>query len=52
MRPAGKIKELALFGSIMREDFSPDSDIDMLVSFEPGGGITFDNRVEMQNELA
>jgi len=47
-----KIKELALFGSVLREDFRSDSDIDVLVSFEPGGGITFDNRVEMQDELA
>ena len=46
-----KIKELALFGSVLREDFRPDSDIDVLVSFEPGGGIDFDNRVEMQDEL-
>ncbi len=47
-----KIKELALFGSVLREDFRPDSDIDVLVTFEPGGGITFDNRVDMQDELA
>ena len=47
-----KIKGLALFGSVLREDFRPDSDIDVLVSFEPGGGIDFDNRVEMQDELA
>ena len=47
-----KIKEFALFGSILREDFRPDSDVDVLVTFEPGGGITFDNRVEMQDELA
>ena len=43
---------MALFGSVLREDFRPDSDIDVLVSFEPGGGIDFDNRVEMQDELA
>ena len=36
----------------LREDFRPDSDIDVLVSFEPDGGITFDNRVEMLDELA
>jgi len=29
------IRRLALFGSILREDFSPDSDIDVLVEFEP-----------------
>jgi len=47
-----KIKEFALFGSVLREDFRPDSDLDVLVSFAPGGGITFDNRVEMQDALA
>ena len=30
-----RIKELALFGSALREDFRPDSDIDLLVQFEP-----------------
>ena len=47
-----KIQEFAHFGSVLREDFRPDSDIDVLVTFAPGGGITFDNRVEMQDELA
>ena len=31
-----KIKELSLFGSVLREDFRPDSDVDVLVEFEPG----------------
>jgi len=30
------ISRLSLFGSILRDDFSPDSDIDVLVQFEPG----------------
>ena len=30
------ISRLALFGSVLRDDFSPDSDIDVLVEFEPG----------------
>jgi uncharacterized protein len=30
------IRKLALFGSILREDFRPDSDVDVLVEFEPG----------------
>jgi len=29
------IKKLALFGSILREDFQPESDVDMLVEFKP-----------------
>jgi uncharacterized protein len=47
-----RIRELALFGSVLREDFRPDSDVDVLVSFEPEGGITFNNRVQMLDELA
>ena len=46
-----KIKEFALFGSVLREDFRPDSDVDVLVTFEPDAGITFDNMVEMQEEI-
>ena len=30
------IRRLALFGSALREDFTPDSDLDVLVEFEPG----------------
>ena len=30
------IRRLALFGSVLRDDFGPDSDIDVLVEFEPG----------------
>ena len=30
------ICRLALFGSVLREDFGPDSDVDVLVEFEPG----------------
>ncbi|HVX84666.1 MAG TPA: nucleotidyltransferase domain-containing protein [Phycisphaerae bacterium] len=30
-----KIRELALFGSVLREDFRADSDVDVLVTFEP-----------------
>jgi uncharacterized protein len=29
------IRKLALFGSVLRDDFTPDSDIDVLVEFEP-----------------
>jgi uncharacterized protein len=30
-----KIAEFSLFGSVLREDFRPDSDVDVLVAFEP-----------------
>ena len=31
-----RVRKLALFGSVLRDDFSPSSDIDVLVEFEPG----------------
>jgi len=48
---ANRIKRLALFGSILRDDFAPDSDIDLLVEFEPGTrtGLAF---LRTQRELA
>lgn len=45
------IVEFAVFGSVLRDDFRTDSDVDVLVTFGPGGGITFDNRVDMLDEL-
>lgn len=35
------IKKLALFGSVLRGDFRPESDIDMLVEFMPGEVVGF-----------
>jgi len=46
-----KVAELALFGSVLREDFGPGSDIDVLVSFEPHARWSLMHVVEMQNEL-
>jgi len=45
------IRKLSLFGSVLREDFGPDSDIDVLVEFEPGHtpGLSF---FTLQAELA
>jgi len=45
------IRRLSLFGSILRDDFRPDSDIDVLVEFEPGHtpGLAF---FAMQDELS
>jgi predicted nucleotidyltransferase len=31
-----RIKKLAFFGSVLRDDFRPESDVDVLVEFEPG----------------
>ena len=46
-----KIRELSLFGSVLREDFRPDSDIDVLVSFEPNDPWDLFHLVEMRDEL-
>ena len=45
------VSELALFGSALREDFRPDSDVDVLVSFAPHAQVTLLDMAQMQNEL-
>ena len=46
------IKKLSLFGSVLREDFRPDSDIDVLVEFEPGRTPGFLGLAAMEFELS
>ena len=46
------IRRLALFGSVLRDDFSPDSDVDVLVEFVPDSGVTYLDMAAMQEELA
>ncbi len=46
-----KITELALFGSVLREDFGPESDIDVLVQFAPDHRWSLFDHVEMEEEL-
>jgi len=46
-----KITELSLFGSVLREDFGPESDIDLLVTFAPNARITLFNLGDMEDEL-
>ena len=47
-----KIAELAVFGSALREDFGPDSDVDLLVTFKPDAEWTLFDHVGIQQELA
>ena len=47
-----KVTELALFGSVLREDFRPESDIDLLVSFQPRAHWSLFDLVSMQTELS
>ncbi len=46
-----QITELALFGSVLRDDFGPDSDVDVLVRFAPDARHSLFDMVRMQNEL-
>ena len=46
------VAELSLFGSALRDDFRPDSDVDVLVHFGPGGGMTFEGFLDMRDELS
>lgn len=46
-----KVKELSLFGSILREDFGPASDVDVLVSFEKDAPWSLYEVVDMEEEL-
>ncbi len=45
------IAELSLFGSVLRDDFGPDSDIDVLIEFEPGATAGLFEWAQMESEL-
>lgn len=46
-----KVAELSFFGSVMRDDFRPDSDVDVLVAFEPDAEWSLFDVVTMKQEL-
>ncbi len=46
------IKKLALFGSVLRDDFRPDSDVDVLVEFDPAHVPGFIRLYQMEEELS
>ena len=46
-----QITELALFGSILRDDFRPDSDIDILVTFTPNYKLDLMDFVQLEYDL-
>mgnify|MGYP000641260942 CR=1 FL=1 len=46
-----QVTELALFGSVLRDDFRPDSDIDVMVQFHPEAYPTFSSLDQMEAEL-
>lgn len=43
--------EIALFGSVTRDDFRPESDIDVLIEFEPRAEIGFFEFIEVQDRF-
>ncbi len=45
------VSEFSIFGSALRADFRPDSDVDVIVSFAPGTNVTLFDMVHMQDEL-
>jgi hypothetical protein len=45
------IRKMSLFGSVLRDDFRPDSDIDVLVEFEPGHTVGFEI-LDIEEELS
>ena len=46
-----QVTELALFGSVLRDDFRPDSDVDVLVTFAQDAPYSLFDLVRMENEL-
>lgn len=46
-----RIRELSIFGSALRDDFGPESDLDFLASFEPGTPLDIDRLLDMKEEL-
>jgi predicted nucleotidyltransferase len=47
-----KVRELALFGSVLREDFGPASDVDVLVSFDDDASWSLWDLTTMRDELS
>lgn len=48
---AWKVSEFSVFGSALRQDFGPDSDIDVLIAFLPDARWSLLDHVQMQQEL-
>lgn len=47
-----RVRELAVFGSALRREFTSESDVDMLVEYEPDAPVTFITLSRMQRELS
>jgi len=47
-----RIRKLSLFGSLLRDDFGPKSDVDVLVEFEPDARVGFFKLYDLEQELS
>jgi uncharacterized protein len=47
-----RVKRLALFGSVLRDDFGPDSDVDILIEFQADARASLFDFVRMRDELS
>lgn len=47
-----RIRKLSFFGSVLRDDFTPESDVDVLVEFEPGARVGFITFAGIERELS
>ncbi|MGH7844156.1 MAG: nucleotidyltransferase family protein [Candidatus Binatia bacterium] len=47
-----RIRKLSLFGSLLRDDFGPNSDVDVLVEFEPDARVGFFKLYDLEQELS
>lgn len=47
-----RIRKLSLFGSVLRDDFGPQSDVDVLVEFEPDATVGHFELADMEAELS
>ena len=47
-----RIRRLALFGSVLRDDFGPESDVDVLVEFEPNAKVGLFKLYDLEQELS
>lgn len=46
-----QISELAVFGSVLREDFSSQSDVDVMITFRDGAEWSLIDHIKMEDEL-
>lgn len=46
------LREVSLFGSVLREDFGPESDVDVLIALQPGHFMTLESHLALRDEFS